>query len=98
MSGPLSRAGGDVEPFRQLWAMVLTLAVDDLAGISTDRTGECRGGERASNARRARAWFMSDRIGPGSFSWICHTLDLDPERTRKVILQRIASPNRRLAA
>lgn len=59
---------------RDLWAAVLEQAIKDLNDITEHP--------------RAIAWFRSPGDDVGSFTWICITLDMDPEKTRRAILQR----------
>lgn len=94
----LAFSGGEVDPCRQIWAAVLNQAVDDLSGAGTDRAGPCHKNARAIISTRARRWFAAANRGIGSFVWICHILDLDPDRTRNVIMSRFAASGRRLTA
>ena len=34
----------------------------------------------------ARRWFGADSQGIGSFTWVCHSLDLDPVAVRERLL------------
>jgi hypothetical protein len=53
---------------RQLWAAVLVLAFKDLRDTKT--------------GNRTRLWFASGRYEPGSFLWICESLELNAMEIR----------------
>jgi vancomycin resistance protein YoaR len=64
---------------RELWAAVLTRALDDLAE------------SKKQIARNARAWFFSPSRDIASFNWVCHHLELDPSAVRRELTQPIFS-------
>jgi hypothetical protein len=60
---------------RELWSAVLGQAIEDLRDTKT--------------GYRTRLWFASDNYGPGSFLWICDSLELDALSVRRAaLLQR----------
>jgi hypothetical protein len=62
---------------RDLWAAVLTQAIQDLMDSRTD----------TELLNSTRLWFVSDDYEPGSFLWICDSLELEPTLIRHVALQ-----------
>jgi hypothetical protein len=64
---------------KKLWSAVLELAYDDAIGKVYSR----HLASRRVLIESARAWFNSKtRRDPGSFLWVCDTLDFDPKRWR----------------
>lgn len=72
VDGAFVQLSGEQQGYRDLWASVLTVAAQDLA----------KGGQRYGT----RDWLESDVVRPGSFAWICKTLDLDADRVRGKML------------
>jgi hypothetical protein len=69
---PDSRATNDE---RGLWTAVLQLAVDDLTSTDTRLR------------RLARAWFDSNKHGPGSCLWICDHLEINAASLRRQLFE-----------
>lgn len=79
----------EAEPYRQLWAEVLRIAVLDASGHVTALHQVPANVPRDVASRRiaesAAAWFTSPRHSAGSFIWICNLLDLDPGAVRAAL-------------
>ena len=75
MSGP-SRAIDD-GACRALWSAVLIQAIRDLDGKYQSERFQAK----------QYVFFDADR-GPGSFGWVCHMLDLDPEAVRTIVMTK----------
>ncbi len=60
------------ENARHLWAAVMERAILDLQDHSTQDD--------------AIAWIVSNRHSIGSFFWVCHQLDLDPNSVKRALL------------
>jgi hypothetical protein len=65
-----------MDPERELWSAVLHQAISDLVGDIPKKE------DREIIQRQARSWFMSTRIRPGSFHWICQILGLNEAAVR----------------
>ncbi|MGH7844509.1 MAG: hypothetical protein ACREQW_04970 [Candidatus Binatia bacterium] len=63
-------------------------AVYDLVGY---RTADDRPESIKADARN---WILSDHCSPGSFVWVCHHLELDPEAVRRHVLTTQPHPRR----
>jgi hypothetical protein len=79
------------QSYRNLWAAVVNLAVDDyraaVARISHKSRGKFDEIIRAIALREEPAlWLISPELRPGSFSWCCELLDLPIDRVRKEVL------------
>ncbi len=71
-----------------LWREVLQHAIDDIDPNSTNFL-DIRDPRQIRRIReRARYWFLSTADGPGSFEWICETLNLSPRRTSRDLQAR----------
>lgn len=69
-----------------LWLNVLLQAMLDMAGVDP-----CATPARIPLLKRsARGWIESARTDPGSFLWICNSLDIDIEFARAALLNRAA--------
>jgi len=66
----------ETEPYRELWAAVLELAISDLAG----------GGE-SERRRQALDWILAPANEVGSFKFCCSCLQLDPSAAQARILR-----------
>jgi hypothetical protein len=77
---------------RRLWVAVLEQAIIDLSGPNG-----VRGGERRRLRTFSRLWFTSDNDQPGSFLWVCESLQLDPSwvRNQLAAVIKAASVSRR---
>ena len=76
---------------RQLWAAKLLLHAKDYAmGVRAmnGKRYDPQGGLHVSDARRAHMWFFDDDTAPGSYIWVCDLFELDPERTRNMVVHR----------
>ncbi len=78
---------------QRLWAAVLDNAVRGL-----EQRGIFNSGKRNNirhQKRKARdesfTWLQSDRITPGSFIFICDTLDINPDFLRARLFKKFAS-------
>lgn len=71
--------------YKRMWAAVIKEAVECL---DYGARGE-KPLVRRQAREEARIWFISDEFGPGSFTWICHILGIDPERTRAILGSRL---------
>jgi hypothetical protein len=72
---------------RALWASVILQAVDDCLGFGVVEKQY----RRTQIQRSARLWFLSDCIEPGSFVWICQTIDLEPSWIRRKMRPHLES-------
>jgi hypothetical protein len=83
------RLDKELQPYRNLWAEVLRIAVEDATGnVAALQGGDAyhdRDQVRALITDRARAWLSSDDRLVGSFLWICGLLELNAEAVREAI-------------
>lgn len=71
--------------FRQLWALVMQRAIDDLLLQKKIRTDA---GHQSKHSNSASRWiFGYDNKAINSFENVCLILDLDPVRMRKKIIE-----------
>lgn len=82
----------EMSPEMVLWSRVLLQAIWDLAGIKL----KVQKSEAPRLQRRTRAWFLATKDSPGSFIWICNTLQLDPDAVRDRVLARSTAELRTL--
>ena len=77
---------------RQLWAATLNQAIFDIVDV-----GGTKGGTDALSGygREALVWVMSQNNRPGSFSWVCEIVGMNPEWVRAKVLEMRSSPERR---
>lgn len=69
---------------KRVWATVLIIAIEDLAG---NPCGCQTRKERARACTSARTWIMSNRRAVGSFNYCCEVLGFSPDDTRRRILR-----------
>ena len=70
-------------PERRLWSAVLEDAFQ--CCVNGHVSAEGSRVRKQEEMERAKAWFMSQKTDPGTFLWVCKTLDLDPKK----ILNRV---------
>ena len=71
------------DPCRNLWAAVISEAVDCVRGTACGDNAH-----REIHQRNAIAWFKSDADGPGTLKWICEQIDLDVDEVRRIVSLR----------
>ena len=82
----------DIKAMRRLWAAKLLIHARDYAlgvkwmGARRMPKEGFKYGDFVGESRRAYAWMCSEEKKPGSFNWICEIFDLQPERTRRMIM------------
>jgi len=73
---------------QELWAGVLTNAIEDLNQSEAVKPHKYKGRYRMLNRRGAVKWFNDvENKETGSFLWICKVLNLDPEIVREKIMK-----------
>lgn len=73
--------------FRQLWALVLQRAIDDLF---LRKVIHSKGNSHGNYKNSASTWiFNGNKQAFNSFENVCLILDLDPDRVRNEILERM---------
>ena len=72
-----------LSPEKKLWSAVLEDAFR--CCVNGNVSGEGSRVRKQEEIKNARAWFLSQDTGIGTFIWICEKLDLDPKK----ILDRI---------
>src|SRR5215475_6027764 len=73
-----------MNPETILWSRVLLQAIWDLSGIKLKLPKK----EAPTLQRITRTWFSSFNDSPGSFTWICNVLSLDPDAVRQRVLTK----------
>ena len=71
-----------------LWLRVLSVSLADALGCGSALP---HGLKRGKDQAQALEWIGSDYNTPGSFLWICHSLDLDPQAVRQALQRKVQS-------
>ncbi len=80
-------------PERMLWLCVLEDAIRCVQGCEVGATSFGYGSRRVK-AAEAHTWLDSQATYPGSFRWICDTLDIEPDYLRQRIAEGITLQRR----
>jgi len=75
----------NVEACKSLWAAVLQQAIEDALNHNGYYT----------RSKEAMTWLRCKNDGVGSFLWICHLFDLNPECVRKIVVNRLNYQSRK---
>lgn len=67
---------------RNLWAAVLEQSILDIRDGKKKYKSKANQRDARIHADQAKAWFLSGRLAPGSFVWICNALDITPSKVR----------------
>ena len=70
------------DPCRNLWAAVISEAVDC---VNNTACGD--NAHRETHRVNSIAWFQSESRAPLTLRWICEQIDLDAEEIRQIVLQ-----------
>ena len=83
-----------LSPEKKLWSEVLEDAFQ--CCVNGHVSAECSRVRKQKEIEIAKAWFLSEETGIGTFIWICEKLDLDPKK----ILNKVTGvyEKRRMAA
>lgn len=85
-----------IENIQNLWKAVLCEyieRVNELTGYYERATSPLLKSKHKHELILERRWLESSNENPGSFIWICHTLDVDVETTRNNLLNLFEALN-----